>query len=73
MANWPKSPDAPAQRAVGSVMAANRTPLVVPCHRVVGSAGKLGGYSAPQGLAAKRCLLATESAEKSASLVAAII
>ncbi len=49
-----------AARAVGSVMAANRVPLVVPCHRVVAAAGGLGGYSAPQGLAMKRRLLAAE-------------
>jgi len=50
-----------AARAVGHVMATNRTPLVVPCHRVVGSGG-LGGFSAPQGLAMKRRLLTLESA-----------
>jgi methylated-DNA-[protein]-cysteine S-methyltransferase len=50
-----------AARAVGSVMAKNRYPLVVPCHRVVGAAGSLGGYSAPEGLAMKRRLLAMES------------
>jgi methylated-DNA-[protein]-cysteine S-methyltransferase len=49
-----------AARAVGSVMAANRVPLVVPCHRVVAAGGGLGGYSAPQGLAMKRRLLAAE-------------
>ena len=49
-----------AARAVGSVMAANRVPLVVPCHRVVAAAGGLGGFSAPQGVAMKRRLLATE-------------
>jgi methylated-DNA-[protein]-cysteine S-methyltransferase len=37
----------------------NRLPLVVPCHRVVGSAG-LGGYSAPEGLAMKKRLLERE-------------
>ena len=31
-------------RAVGSVMALNRFPLIVPCHRVVRSDFKLGGY-----------------------------
>jgi methylated-DNA-[protein]-cysteine S-methyltransferase len=35
----------------------------VPCHRVVGAAGSLGGYSAPEGLAMKRRLLAMESAK----------
>jgi methylated-DNA-[protein]-cysteine S-methyltransferase len=52
---------ASAARAVGHAMATNRTPLVVPCHRVIASGGLLGGYSAPQGLAAKRRLLALES------------
>jgi methylated-DNA-[protein]-cysteine S-methyltransferase len=50
-----------AARAVGHVMATNRTPLIVPCHRVVGSGGGLGGYSAPQGLSTKRRLLELES------------
>ncbi len=34
-----------AARAVGQVMARNRWPLIVPCHRVVGHSGKLTGYS----------------------------
>lgn len=50
-----------AARAVGQVMARNRFPLVVPCHRVLGAGGSLGGFSAPQGLAMKRRLLALES------------
>jgi methylated-DNA-[protein]-cysteine S-methyltransferase len=49
-----------AARAVGAVMAANRVPLVVPCHRVVAASGGLGGFSAPQGLLMKRRLLAAE-------------
>lgn len=49
-----------AARAVGNVMASNRFPLVVPCHRVVAAGGRLGGYSAPQGLAMKRRLLEME-------------
>lgn len=48
-----------AARAVGNVMASNRFPLVVPCHRVVAS-NSLGGYSAPNGLRLKRILLARE-------------
>jgi methylated-DNA-[protein]-cysteine S-methyltransferase len=51
-----------AARAVGQVMATNRVPLVVPCHRVVASGGGLGGFSAPQGLAMKRRLLSLEEA-----------
>jgi methylated-DNA-[protein]-cysteine S-methyltransferase len=50
-----------AARAVGTVMAKNRYPLVVPCHRVLASGGGLGGYSAPDGLRMKRRLLATET------------
>ncbi len=34
-----------AARAVGAANGANPTPIVVPCHRVVQSDGKLGGYS----------------------------
>ncbi len=49
-----------AARAVGNVMATNRVPLIVPCHRVVGAGGNLGGFSAPQGLPMKRRLLRLE-------------
>jgi methylated-DNA-[protein]-cysteine S-methyltransferase len=50
-----------AARAVGSVMAQNRVPLVIPCHRVVGSAGHLGGFSAPRGVSFKKQLLELEA------------
>lgn len=49
-----------AARAVGQVMARNRYPLVVPCHRVVAAGGRIGGFSAPQGLVMKRRLLELE-------------
>ncbi len=49
-----------AARAVGSVMSSNRIPLVIPCHRVLGSSGKLHGYSAPGSLERKRQLLDME-------------
>jgi methylated-DNA-[protein]-cysteine S-methyltransferase len=49
-----------AVRAVGNCMAGNRVPLVIPCHRVVQSGGRLGGYSAPGGLRTKRRLLQLE-------------
>lgn len=58
-----KSGSARAARAVGNVMATNRFPLLVPCHRVVGSGGSLGGYSAPDGLAMKRRLLEREGVQ----------
>lgn len=51
-----------AARAVGNVMAANRTPLVVPCHRVVASTSNShGGYSAGAGIRTKLRLLEAES------------
>lgn len=49
-----------AARGVGSAMASNPAPIVIPCHRVVASGGSIGGYSAPQGLDLKRRLLALE-------------
>lgn len=52
-----------AARAVGSVMAKNRLPIIVPCHRVVGSGGSLGGFSAPTGLTLKQRMLALEGFE----------
>ncbi len=50
-----------AARAVGGAMARNRWPLVIPCHRVMGSTGKLIGYSGVGGTETKRWLLAFES------------
>lgn len=49
-----------AARAVGSVMRNNRFPLVIPCHRVVASGGKVGGFSCPSGVGMKEKLLALE-------------
>jgi methylated-DNA-[protein]-cysteine S-methyltransferase len=49
-----------AARAVGSVMARNCWPIVVPCHRVLRATGRLGGFSSPRGLAMKADLLALE-------------
>lgn len=49
-----------AARAVGQVMARNHWPILIPCHRVLQSGGKLGGYSAPRGLEQKRELLNLE-------------
>ena len=49
-----------AARAVGSVLAKNPLPIIVPCHRVLASDGSLGGYSAPGRLKLKRQLLLME-------------
>ncbi|MCA9015461.1 MAG: methylated-DNA--[protein]-cysteine S-methyltransferase [Planctomycetaceae bacterium] len=50
-----------AARAVGTVMASNRIPVLIPCHRVIASGGKLGGFSAPQGTSLKQHLLTMEA------------
>jgi len=47
-----------AARAVGQACGVNPIPLLVPCHRVLASGGKLGGFSG--GLDWKRNLLARE-------------
>jgi methylated-DNA-[protein]-cysteine S-methyltransferase len=49
-----------AARAVGRVMATNPLPLVVPCHRVIGSDGGLHGFGG--GLPMKEALLQVEGA-----------
>jgi len=49
-----------AARAVGSCMAKNRIPLIIPCHRVVPVGGRLGNYSAPGGTETKKQLLEME-------------
>jgi len=47
-------------RAVGGANGANPIPIIIPCHRVVGSTG-LGGYSAADGVPTKRFLLQHEA------------
>lgn len=50
-----------AARAVGNCMRTNPIPLLVPCHRVVGSGGSMRGYSAGEGIRMKLRLLELES------------
>jgi methylated-DNA-[protein]-cysteine S-methyltransferase len=45
-------------RAVGQAMAANRFPLIIPCHRVLSRHGQIGGFSS--GVDLKRHLLRLE-------------
>lgn len=52
--------DTGASRAVGAAMGRNPWPLIVPCHRVLTSDGRLGGFSAPGGTRTKTALLARE-------------
>lgn len=51
-----------AARAVGSAMASNPLPLVIPCHRVVRSDGSYGGFSSPEGVKQKEQMLLLENA-----------
>jgi methylated-DNA-[protein]-cysteine S-methyltransferase len=56
-----------AARAVGRAGATNPMPLVIPCHRVIGSDGKLHGYGGRGGLATKAWLLEMESRNSDAA------
>ena len=49
--NEPKS-----ARAVGKVSGSNKIPIIIPCHRIVGSNGELVGYSGGGGLLFKSYL-----------------
>jgi methylated-DNA-[protein]-cysteine S-methyltransferase len=49
-----------AARDVGVAMARNPVALIIPCHRVLAAGGKIGGFSAPGGSAAKKRMLDLE-------------
>ncbi|KAF0109344.1 MAG: methylated-DNA-protein-cysteine S-methyltransferase [Anaerolineaceae bacterium] len=51
-----------AARAVGRAEATNPMPLVIPCHRVIGTDGKLHGYGLGEGVKTKEWLLKLEGA-----------
>lgn len=48
-------------QAIGQACGANRIPILIPCHRVVGASG-LGGYSGAGGVETKVALLRLEGA-----------
>ena len=50
-----------ASRAVGSALARNPIPLIIPCHRVIHSDGSLGNFSAIGGTDAKKKLITLEN------------
>ena len=52
--------DVTLSRAVGAAMGANPIPLIIPCHRVLASDGKPGGFSAPGGAESKVRMLELE-------------
>jgi len=49
-------------RRVGQALGRNPWPIVIPCHRVTGAGGWMGGFSAPGGRATKLKLLELEGA-----------
>lgn len=57
-----------ASRAVGSANGANPIPIVIPCHRVIGADGKLGGFGG--GLPVKQALLELETRPADRNLAA---
>ena len=57
-----------AAQAVGQAMGRNPCPIIMPCHRVLGADGKMGGFTAPGGVATKRRLLEIEGATAVESL-----
>jgi len=52
-----------AVRAVGSAVGKNKLLVKVPCHRVIRSDGKLGGYSGKGGIKEKLKLLKSEGVD----------
>jgi methylated-DNA-[protein]-cysteine S-methyltransferase len=55
--------DVSLSQAVGYALGKNPFPIIVPCHRVLGSNGKVGGFSAAGGTATKLKLLNIERAK----------
>jgi methylated-DNA-[protein]-cysteine S-methyltransferase len=49
-------------REVGQAMGKNPIAIIMPCHRVLGADGKMGGFSANGGVATKRRILEIEGA-----------
>ncbi len=56
-----------ASRAVGTAVGRNPLPLLIPCHRVINSDGRLGGFSAGGGTELKAWMLRREGLNLSAS------
>ncbi|GJM12583.1 MAG: methylated-DNA--protein-cysteine methyltransferase [Pseudohongiella sp.] len=55
-----------ASRAVGSANGVNPIPIIIPCHRVIGSSGKLTGFGG--GVETKQFLLDLESGQTAPQL-----
>lgn len=55
-----------AAQAVGRALGQNPVPIIVPCHRVLASGGRSGGFSAPGGVDTKLRILSIERAQTGA-------
>ena len=53
-------------RAVGRALGRNPVPIIIPCHRILASAGGSGGFSAPGGVSTKLKMLEIEGARRGA-------
>ncbi|HEY0014564.1 MAG TPA: MGMT family protein [Allosphingosinicella sp.] len=53
-----------AAQAVGAALGRNPIPILVPCHRVLASGGRSGGFSAPGGTRTKFRILEIEGARR---------
>ena len=62
LAHRAKSPK--AARAVGLCMRNNPVPIIVPCHRIVGSTGRLRGFSLGPGVSLKQQMLSLEGVNR---------
>jgi methylated-DNA-[protein]-cysteine S-methyltransferase len=60
--------DVAQSRAVGQALGRNPWPIVIPCHRVTGADGRMGGFSAPGGRETKLKLLELEGALQAETL-----
>lgn len=54
-------------RAVGQALGCNPFPVIVPCHRVLASGGKTGGFTAEGGVATKLRMLVLEGGNESST------
>jgi methylated-DNA-[protein]-cysteine S-methyltransferase len=62
-----------AARGVGQALGDNPVPVIIPCHRVLASGGKLGGFSAPGGAFAKTRLLELEGVGAGGALLPGLL
>ncbi len=65
--------DPGAAQAVGQALGRNPFAIIVPCHRVVATGGRIGGFSANGGAATKRRILAIEGVGSDAPMLPGIV